>query len=238
MNKTAIEWCDYTWNPVTGCRHGCQYCYARKIAERFKGSKAWPQGFEPMLHHERLNDPAKMKKPQTIFVCSMADLFGSWVPKLWTDLVFDACLQAPQHTYIFLTKNPSRYLFIPGSYLGQKNFWFGATATGGDRPSMARIDSLQKLPEGNTFISFEPLLGNPGPLDLTGIKQVIIGAQTNPFVLPPEGAITTIVREAARVGAKRFFKDSLNGISFVGGSTFTNNRDLCWNSMKAGVREP
>jgi DNA repair photolyase len=57
VNKTAIEWCDYTWNPVTGCKHGCPYCYAWKIAERFKGSKAWPQGFEPMLPYLALPTP-------------------------------------------------------------------------------------------------------------------------------------------------------------------------------------
>ena len=179
MNKTKIEWCDYTWNPVTGCLHGCPYCYARKIAERFKGSKAWPQGFTPMFHPERLNDPVNMKKPQTIFVCSMADLFGEWVPDFWIELIFAEIQKAKQHTYIFLTKNPKRYLRIPGTYFS-KNLWFGTTVTGIE--GTQRICDLQKLPFGNKFISFEPLLTNTGNLDLAYIRQVIIGAQTNPTI--------------------------------------------------------
>ena len=209
MNKTAIEWCDYTWNPVTGCLHGCPYCYARKIAERFKGSKAWPQGFEPMFHPERLSDPVKKKQPQAIFVCSMADLFGEWVPDAWHRQIFDECVIGYQHTYLFLTKNPKRYLTIPGGFL-RKNRWFGTTVTNA-ADAMQRIHWLQRLPEGNTFISFEPLLGDPGPLDLTGIKQVIIGAQTNPDQYVGLEWVMKICEAADKAGAKVFMKDSLAG---------------------------
>lgn len=232
MNKTAIEWCDYTWNPVTGCKHGCPYCYARKIAERFKGSKAWPNGFEPMFHHDRINDPQKIKKPQTIFVCSMADLFGAWVPDLWVSMVLDACWQAPQHTYIFLTKNPQRYLRIPGCHLGKKNFWFGTTITN-QLDADQRIQWLRKMPEGNRFVSFEPLLEKikvPELIDTWKgpfIKQVIIGAQTNPsievtpeMVQPIGGATCPGVVPAI----KMFCKDS---IPFG-----ANRRELCWSVHK------
>jgi protein gp37 len=221
MNKTAIEWCDYTWNPVTGCLHGCPYCYARKIAERFKGSKAWPNGFKPMFHAERLNDPMKMKKPQSIFVCSMADLFGEWVPDLWIHAVFDEIRKAPQHTYIFLTKAPSRYLTIPGDYI-KDNCWFGATVT--DQVSAnQRIHWLQRLPEGNTFISYEPLLGKLTSVNIAGIRQVVLGAQTNPTVEPDRFSITLIEQEAEYVGAKVFCKDSL---AYLQGDDF--KRDLAW----------
>jgi protein gp37 len=225
MNKTAIEWCDYTWNPVTGCKHGCPYCYARKIAERFRGSKAWPQGFEPMFHPGRLKDPRKLgtkwncpeafAKGSTIFVCSMADLFGEWVPARWIWDTLEAMDTAKRHTYIMLTKNPRRIASFapsPGDQPRgvQNNWWFGASVT--CREDTRRIDNLQNRMAGsNRFISFEPLLGDPGPLDFTGIKQVIIGAQTNPDQYVGIEWVMKICEAADKAGAKVFMKDSLAG---------------------------
>ncbi len=209
MNKTAIEWCDYTWNPVTGCKHGCPYCYARKIAERFKGSKAWPRGFEPMFHADRLNDPVKMKKPQSIFVCSMADLFGAWVPTLWQTEIFDACMKSPNHTYLFLTKNPIDIVAFDKDfpeYTRQNNHWFGVSVTGNETKHF--ISALQRV-NVNRFVSFEPLLNSPRALDLTGIHQVIIGAQTNPDQYIGLEWVLDICEEADLVGAKVFMKDSI-----------------------------
>jgi protein gp37 len=167
-----------------------------------------------------------MKKPQTIFVCSMADLFGEWVPNLWIELIFAEIQKAKQHTYIFLTKNPSRYLKIPGTYFS-KNIWFGTTVTGiGD---IDRVYELQKLPLGNKFISFEPLLGEIKNLDLTGIKQVIIGAQTNPLLLPSAMATANVYFAAKRDGAKVFYKDSIVDCH---PKEYTYDRDLCWQVQK------
>lgn len=126
MNKTKIDWCDSTWNPVTGCLHGCEYCYARKIAKRFGGfteledtdldyqkicesgiaeidqplkfingkgkikNAPYPFYFMPTLYRYRLNEPQKWKKGRNIFVCSMADLFGTWVPDRWIEEVVAA----------------------------------------------------------------------------------------------------------------------------------------------------
>ena len=136
--KTKIDWCDATWNPVTGCLHGCKYCYARRIAERFGGYPsdeelheldmpqmishrndegewnpwykcAYPFSFSPTFCRYKLDEPQKWKRPRNIFVCSMADLFGEWVPGEWIREIVEACDAAPQHRYLFLTKNPSRY---------------------------------------------------------------------------------------------------------------------------------
>ena len=130
MNKTKIEYADYTWNPVTGCLHECEYCYARKQAKRFSSIVGipngkihdlpinftykckYPYGFDPTFHRYRLDEPSQVKTPSTIFVCSMADLFGEWVPDEWIQKIFEACADAPQHRYLFLTKNPKRYRFI------------------------------------------------------------------------------------------------------------------------------
>lgn len=125
MNETKIDWAEMSWNPVTGCRHGCPYCYARRTAHRFdarledhaavgglhvleeriKGTP-YPYGFEPTLHRYRLDQPERKKEGRTVFVCSMADLFGRWVPTAWIRDVLDACQRAPQHRYLFLTKTP------------------------------------------------------------------------------------------------------------------------------------
>ena len=163
MNKSAIDWCDFSWNPVTGCNFGCEYCYARRQATRFAGNTRlnmtneqlktdtaglyileqpfknyngavlpFPAGFAPTFHKYRLGDPAKKKKPANIFVCSMADLFGNWIPEEWIEAVFEACKAAPQHNYLFLTKNPGRYqtLAAAGKLPELPNFWYGSSITG------------------------------------------------------------------------------------------------------------
>jgi protein gp37 len=226
MNKTTIEWADMTWNPVTGCKHGCPYCYARKIAERFKGSKAWPRGFEPMLHHERLFDSGLLsEKPKTVFVCSMADLFGEWVSDQWINFVMKSSMFPSNNTYIFLTKNPARYLMFPGTYF-LSNFWFGATITGSS--DIHRISLLKQIPRGHKFISFEPLLGDIPEIDIAGIEQVIIGAQTNPDRCVSLEAVLKICEAADRAGAKVFMKDSLSGRW----PDWKLRRELCWSVNK------
>lgn len=136
--KSKIDWCDYVFNPITGCKHGCEYCYAAQMVKRFNGdvrmnigdhrcehvgdgcyaingifdSLAYPFGFAPTLHRHRLFSGAKMAKvptPSNFFVGAMADIFGSWVPDEWIKQIFITCKQYPHHRYMFLTKNPKRY---------------------------------------------------------------------------------------------------------------------------------
>ena len=182
MKKTKIDWADSTWNPVTGCLHGCEYCYARAIANRFGWhanepdinervlyeipvfdgkNQPYPFDFAPTFHQYRLGEPAAWTKPRTIFVCSMADLFGDWVPDEWIKQVFEACEAAPQHRFLFLTKNPTRFGRINGwnhqynNEYAKGNMWFGTTIT-----RQCELNRIRELPYGNahTFLSIEPIL--------------------------------------------------------------------------------
>ena len=231
MNYTKIEWCDMTWNPVTGCLHGCEYCYARRVAARFGSGyedggnhflgepmfkhnysvDPYPYGFDPTFHRYRLGDPASKTKGKTIFVCSMADLFGPWVPTKWIVDVMDACLAAPQHRYLFLTKYPERYLELDaaGALPCQDNFWYGSTAANPETDQMIYSDRF------NTFVSIEPLLGpfgRPATGALDFIDWFIIGAETGNRkgkVVPEKAWVKEIVDYCDAAGKPVFMKDSL-----------------------------
>lgn len=210
MNKSGIDYCEFSWNPVTGCEHECTYCYARKQGMRFggdirinknsgqlqrmPGGSLWilekpfkndggkviplPVGFEPTLHRYRLPMPGQKKKAANILVCSLADLFGDWVPDEWIAEVFDACAAAPWHNYMFLTKNPKRYPRQSVTAWNFENAWFGTSITSTE--DMVRATDL---PEGfHRFVCFEPLLGKIDAGELISIIKtvdwVIIGAET------------------------------------------------------------
>lgn len=200
MNKTTIEWTTYSWNPIFGCDHGCWYCYARKISQRFP--KNFPNGFKPTFYPSRLPEPTEVTKPAKIFVCSCADLFASWTPEAWRDLVFAHMDMAPWHTFQLLTKNPER---IPKREY-PKNWWLGTTVTGeGD---IDNIEAMRKV-RGNRFISFEPLLRYLEP-DLKGIDWVIIGKLTGARRIKMDWSwVATILEEAQRNEIPVFMKNNL-----------------------------
>ncbi len=274
MNKTKIEWCDTTWNPVTGCYHGCEYCYARRISARFGGydnsdgtitthnpipsaelsqpltitrkngktiDSPFPFGFEPTFHRYRLEEPQRMKRPQNIFVCSMADLFGNWVPTRWIVEVMDACQAAPQHRYLFLTKNPERYaeLAIDGKLPFSSNFWYGATATNADQMNRAS-EAFGYLPASSkAFLSIEPLMEDITKADgwLSSMIQattpyfgwIILGALTGPssaWQQPKRELAESIVKAANNAEIPVFMKDSL--IPIVGEENM--RREFPWDA--------
>lgn len=168
MNKTKIEWTEWSWNPMTGCLHDCWYCYARRIAKRFYGN------FKPKLFIDRLREDMP-KKPSKIFVCSMADLFGEWVKSQWIKAILYRVRENPQHTFQFLTKNPERYL----EFEFPKNCWLGTTITGAEQDilSQLKVEQLEKK-NNYKFISFEPLLGSVEYLNLINMNLIIVGAMT------------------------------------------------------------
>ncbi len=252
LHKTKIDWCSHTWNPVTGCLHGCEYCYARRTTQRFaphpcerpgvapleilpKGSGCfydeeptklydetgkyvrttpYPAGFAPTFHPYTLDYPAKREIPSTVFVSSMGDLFGEWVPDIWIEDVFAACKRAPQHTYLFLTKNPKRYIEL--ARYGKlpevpqyKNFWYGTTITTPDMPFFF-------CEEANIFLSIEPLLAPFRKEDyidaLDDVGWIIIGAMTGPGSRdhqPKREWVEDIVKTAREAGVPVFMKKNL-----------------------------
>lgn len=236
MNKTKIEWCDSTWNPVTGCLHDCQYCYARRIASRFGGHKGsdkivelenreekpYPYDFIPTLHRYRLDIPKKWSERRNIFVCSMADLFGDWVPDEWIDEVMKACADAPKHNYLFLTKNPKRYFqyfegswqMIPSEFdFSKVTLFTGTTVTNQDNYDKYFDEDLVYC----DFLSIEPINGMIDLLDFSysdspQIKWIIVGAETGnrkDKVVPEKEWVSSIVEQCDQCGIPVFMKDSL-----------------------------
>lgn len=246
-SKTKIDWADATWNPVTGCLHGCEYCYARRIAERFGSNQMpiftdypvldkpvrsvrfdgekiqpYPFDFTPTFHRYKLDEPQHWKKPRNIFVCSMADLFGEWVSDGWIREVFNACQEAEQHRYIFLTKNPSRLrgLEADGELPDLPNFWYGSTVeTYPDGPAENCWNALfipsddYGLVRAHTFVSIEPILGDFSSQGITNnVDWVIVGAETGlraGKITPERRWIENLVTLCEIAETPLFMKDSL-----------------------------
>ena len=202
LNKQGprkIDWCDYTWNPISGCLHGCDYCYMRRMEKRFPGI------MEPTFHLGRLADPLNLKEPSRIFVGSSGDMWGEWVDEEWIDDVLDVCeVFAPQHTYQFLTKNPIRYAHFDLP----KNGWYGTTLDGSERTKDNYIDLIFSVDVKRRFISFEPLLAGVD-LNLAGIQWVIIGANSNRGApKPPDEWADRIIEIARECGGAVWVKDN------------------------------
>lgn len=199
MNKTKIEWTDYTWNPIVGCLNNCPYCYARKIAKRFYGD------FKPRFYEERLREPYKLKKPSKIFVCSMGEMFGEWVSSDWIAKIFKVIRENPHHTFQILTKRPENPLLIIWKI--PQNCWLGFTNTGADNRGMIKF---YELPINNLkFVSYEPLLHRCDCSILKEINWIIIGAQTNPYKPPEKEWIKDILIQADRINIPVFMKNNL-----------------------------
>lgn len=207
QGKGKIDWCDWSWNPATGCLHGCPHCYARRLAENPYFAKGFPNKFEPHFYEDRLCQPYKEKIPAKIFTVSMGDLFGRWVPDEWINRVLKVAEDNPRHVFQFLTQNPDRYIdWTPFP----KNCWIGQTSTGDLMPT-SRWD------ENISFLSLEPLLHpfNTTYVDL--FDWIIIGAKTkNSRVVEADKPrlewIQAVVTRATQLGVSIWMKDSLKGI--------------------------
>ncbi len=217
MDKTKIEWCDYTINPVKGlcpvdCKdnQGKSYCYARRMYKRFK--------WNPEIRYENLwiPDLANIKKPSRIFVGSTIELFGEWVKYWWLKTIFDFALLYPQHTFIFLTKKPEN--LVKWSPFPE-NCWVGVSA-GGAKMVLAAGRGLEDIKASVKFLSLEPLLSCVSGLWLSAwlkagiFNWVIIGQQTpvKLATMPQIEWVKEIVEASDKANIPVFLKENLERI--------------------------
>ena len=212
--KSAIEWTDATWNPVTGCTkitRGCDHCYAERFAERFRGTLGHPfkDGFDLKLRPERLSQPLSWKRPRRVFVNSMSDLFHKEIPATFIDRVFDTMEATDRHTFQVLTKRSSLMMTYLrrryGSRPAPQHIWCGVSVE--DHTATTRIRHLRQTPISTRFLSIEPLLGPIGNVDLEGIAWVIVGGESGPKARPMQLAWVIDIRDRCkREGVPFFFK--------------------------------
>ncbi|HBV83448.1 MAG TPA: hypothetical protein DEB74_11810, partial [Lachnospiraceae bacterium] len=178
MRTTKIEWTERTWNPVTGCTKisaGCEHCYAETMSRRLcaMGNSKYTNGFQSTMHPEDLIEPMRWKKPSTIFVCSMSDLFHPDVSFDFIDKVFGVIQNTPQHNYQILTKRAERMAEYFSTRIIPRNVWIGVTVEAVKTKN--RIDYIRNLRATVRFISCEPLLEDLGELNLNNINWIIVG---------------------------------------------------------------
>ncbi|MFL5894047.1 MAG: DUF5131 family protein [Thermoleophilaceae bacterium] len=182
-DRSAIEWTEATWNPVTGCTKvspGCAHCYAETFAERWRGVPGHPyaQGFDLRLWPSRLDQPSRWRRPRMIFVNSMSDLFHENVPADFIRAVFDTMVRADHHTFQILTKRHERLCELAPDLPWPSNVWMGVSIE--NRRFVHRADYLRRVPAAIRFISAEPLLGPLEELHLDGIDWLIAGGESGP----------------------------------------------------------
>ena len=215
MNKTGIEYVDFTWNPITGCTKcspGCDHCYAERMAKRFAGRFGYPKDnpFAPgTFHADKLDEPLKLKKPSKIFVCSMGDLFHNSVDFEVFLKVMEVIAECAQLTFLFLTKRPKNMKFRLTSFDIRKfpNVWLGVTVCNQEEAD-AKIPVLFTIPAVKRFVSIEPILG---PVSLQeyvgngGLDWVISGSETGTKARPAELDWFSSLRKQCRVSGTPFF---------------------------------
>lgn len=211
---SSIEWTDATWNPVTGCTkisRGCDHCYAQTFSERFRGVAGhhFEHGFDLTLRPERLTQPLTWRSPKRVFVNSMSDLFHKDIPSDFIDRIFDIMESAHWHLFQVLTKRSTNMLRYVNRRFSDRpcpdHIWLGVSVE--DSQAKSRIKHLRDCNAGVRFLSMEPLIGDPGSLDLEGIHWVIVGGESGAAARPmQETWAVEIMRQCERDRVPFFFK--------------------------------
>jgi protein gp37 len=216
-DKSAIEWTEATWNPVTGCDRvsaGCDHCYALTLAARLKAMgqpkyqhdgdpRTSGPGFGVTMHPAELDVPRRWRRPRVIFVNSMSDLFHPQVAPDFVARVFEVMAATPQHTYQVLTKRPKRARQLLRGWTPVPNVWLGVSIE--DVRVVDRADVLREVPVAVRFLSLEPLLGPLPSLDLSGIGWVIVGGESGPEYRPMRKEWVLDLRDRCQAAGVPFF---------------------------------
>jgi protein gp37 len=214
-DRSAIEWTDATWNPVTGCTQispGCDHCYALTFAERFRSVPGHPyeQGFELKLWPERLELPLRWKRPRRIFVNSMSDLLHEAIPDAYVQEVFRIMERADWHIFQVLTKRPRRMAGIARRLPWPAHIWAG-TSVELDRYTWRANRYLSAVPAAVRFVSAEPLLGPLPSLKLDHLQWVITGGESGPHYRPCDREWVRDLRDRCREAGIAFFHKQWGG---------------------------
>ncbi len=235
-DRSAIEWTDATWNPVTGCTKisaGCDNCYAERFAERFRGVAGHPyeQGFDLTLRPERLDQPLAWRVPRMIFVNSMSDLFHKAISFDFVDGVFDTMERAHWHTFQVLTKRSSRMRkYVNARYKDRPvppYIWLGVSVEDGTK--LSRVRHLRDTHASIRFLSIEPLIGPVGEIGLDGIHWVIVGGESGPNARPMEPKWARSVRNQCKRARVSFFFKQWGGLRPKSGGRLLDDRE--WNEL-------
>jgi protein gp37 len=208
--KSAIEWTEATWNPVTGCTKispGCDHCYAERLALRLQsmGQPNYANGFRVTLQEHMLELPLRWKTPQVIFVNSMSDLFHKDVPIEYIHRVFNVMNRASWHRFQVLTKRSLRLMRLSQALDWQPHVWMGVSVE--SVKYTFRIDHLRETRAHVKFLSLEPLLGPLPNLNLQGIDWVIVGGESGPGARMMRGEWVLDIRDQCKdAGIPFFFK--------------------------------
>lgn len=206
QGRGKIDWTDYTWNPISGCRHNCSYCYIKSMDDRFKSNI-----MEPAWHPERLKDieNKKLKSNDKIFVGSSGDMWGNWVDKGWIDEILEIADCYNQYIFQFLTKNPIKYSDY--DFTGLDNCWFGTSEDGTWRTLENHKILSMHIPESLIkFVSFEPIISKPIISSFFyELNWIIIGADSNKGAeKPPKEWADFLISAARENNIPVFVKDN------------------------------
>lgn len=214
--NSSIEWTESTWNPITGCTKvspGCKFCYAERMAKRLMamGSANYENGFKLTLHEHVLELPLTWKKPQTIFVNSMSDLYHKNVPLEFIQKMFDVMNKAYWHKFQILTKRSERLFELDPLLTWTDNIWMGVSVE--NQNYTYRIDHLRYTNAKVKFLSIEPLIGPIEQLDLTNINWVIVGGESGPGARPMKEEWVIKIRDECREAKVPFFFKQWGGVN-------------------------